>query len=337
MKEESFKTKEISLAEFEGIRIGHASDEEAATGCTVLIAEEGMAAAVDIRGGGPASRESALLEPLASTEMIHAIVLSGGSAFGLEAGCGVAKFLEEKGVGFETGYAKVPLICQSCIYDLGIGRADVRPDLQMGYLACQDAYERDQRTAMGNVGAGTGATVGKAMGAERMMKSGLGSYAVQAGELKVGALVVVNALGDIYDSKTHEKIAGMRNAKGDGFEDGEQALLSGIAQQEGDNLFTANTTIGIVICNADLNKMQLKRVASASHNGYARTIRPVHTSADGDSIYAAAVGSSRINANVDMVSLLAVHAMENAVNRAVLSAKSLHGVPAAEDILQRIK
>ena len=136
MKEESFKTKEISLAEFEGIRIGHASDEEAATGCTVLIAEEGMAAAVDIRGGGPASRESALLEPLASTEMIHAIVLSGGSAFGLEAGCGAAKFLEEKGVGFETGYAKVPLICQSCIYDLGIGRADVRPDLQMGYLAC---------------------------------------------------------------------------------------------------------------------------------------------------------------------------------------------------------
>lgn len=254
-----------------------------------------------------------------------------------EAGCGAAKFLEEKGVGFETGYAKVPLICQSCIYDLGIGRADVRPDLQMGYLACQDAYERDQRTAMGNVGAGTGATVGKAMGAERMMKSGLGSYALQAGELKVGALVVVNALGDIYDSKTHEKIAGMRNGKGDGFEDGEQALLSGIAQQEGDNLFTANTTIGIVICNADLNKMQLKRVASASHNGYARTIRPVHTSADGDSIYAAAVGSSRINANVDMVSLLAVRAMENAVNRAVLSAKSLHGVPAAEDILQRIK
>lgn len=333
MKEETWNMKEISLTEFDGIRIGHSSDEEAATGCTVLIAEDGMAAAVDIRGGGPASRESALLEPLASAEMIHAVVLSGGSAFGLEAGCGAARFLEEKGIGFDTGYAKVPLICQSCIYDLGIGRADVRPDVQMGYLACKNAYEKDERTKMGNIGAGTGATVGKAMGAERMMKGGLGSCGLQMGGLKVGALVVVNALGDIYDSETHKKIAGMRNETGESFEDGEQALLAGLAKQEGDNLFTANTTIGIVFCNADLHKMQLRRVASAAHNAYARTIRPVHTSADGDSIYAAAVGRKRINANVDMVSLLAVRAMEKAINRAVLSAKRLHGVPAAEDFL----
>lgn len=333
MKEETWNMKEISLTEFDGIRIGHSSDEEAATGCTVLIAEEGMAAAVDIRGGGPASRESALLEPLASAEMIHAVVLSGGSAFGLEAGCGAARFLEERGIGFDTGYAKVPLICQSCIYDLGIGRADVRPDIQMGYLACKNAYEKDERTKMGNIGAGTGATVGKAMGAERMMKGGLGSCGLQMGGLKVGALVVVNALGDIYDSETHKKIAGMRNETGESFEDGEQALLAGLAKQEGDNLFTANTTIGIVFCNADLHKMQLRRVASAAHNAYARTIRPVHTSADGDSIYAAAVGRKRIDANVDMVSLLAVRAMEKAINRAVLSAKRLHGVPAAEDFL----
>lgn len=324
--------KEISLAEFDGIRIGHFSDEEAATGCTVLIAEEGMAAAVDIRGGGPASRESALLEPLASAEMIHAIMLSGGSAFGLEAGCGAAKYLEEKGIGFDTGYAKVPLICQSCIYDLGIGRTDVRPDIQMGYLACKDAYEKDERTSMGNIGAGTGATVGKAMGAQRMMKGGLGSCGLQVGGLKVGALVVVNALGDIYDSETRKKIAGMRNETGDGFEDGEQALLSGLAKQEGDNLFTANTTIGIVLCNANFHKMQLRRVASAAHNAYARTIRPVHTSADGDSIYAAAVGKKKIEANVDMVSLMAVRAMEKAVNRAVTSAECLHGVPAAQDL-----
>lgn len=333
MKEETWNMKEISLTEFDGIRIGHSSDEEAATGCTVLIAEEGMAAAVDIRGGGPASRESALLEPLASAEMIHAVVLSGGSAFGLEAGCGAARFLEERGIGFDTGYAKVPLICQSCIYDLGIGRADVRPDIQMGYLACKNAYEKDERTKMGNIGAGTGATVGKAMGAERMMKGGLGSCGLQMGGLKVGALVVVNALGDIYDSETHKKIAGMRNETGESFEDGEQALLAGLAKQEGDNLFTANTTIGIVFCNADLHKMQLRRVASAAHNAYARTIRPVHTSADGDSIYAAAVGRKRIDANVDMVSLLAVRAMGKAINRAVLSAKKLHGVPAAEDFL----
>lgn len=333
---ENLGIQEISLQEFDGICIGHAGDEEAATGCTVLAAKEGMAAAVDIRGGGPASRESALLEPLSSSEMIHAIVLSGGSAFGLEAANGVMEFLEEKDIGFDTGYAKVPLVCQSCIYDLGIGSSLRRPDKSMGYAACKNAFEVNDGTKMGNIGAGIGATVGKARGGKSMMKSGLGIYCLAFGELKVGAVAVVNALGDIYDYRTQKKIAGMLNLEGNGFQDCQEELLRNLAAQEGDNLFTSNTTIGIVITNGDLNKMQLKRVCSAAHNAYARTIRPVHTSADGDSIYAVSAGK-KIPANVDMVSILATEAMAMAVNKAVYSAKSWGEIPAAGDFTESEK
>lgn len=330
MDMETLGIKEIPFSDIENIRIGHAADEEAATGCTVLIAEQGMAAAVDIRGGGPASRETPLLQPLASADRIHAILLSGGSAFGLEAGCGVAEYLEKRDIGFETMFAKVPLVCQSCIYDLGVGSSTVRPDKAMGAAACEDAFRGGHMDLTGNVGAGMGATVGKARGPLGMMKSGLGLYACQLGRLKVGALVVVNALGDIFDCQTHEKLAGLRNLAGDGFEDGETVLLDMLSKTQEDNLFAANTTIGIVVTNARFNKMELSRVASASHNGYARTIRPVHTSADGDSIYAVSVGD--VQANLDMVGALATEVMARAVNNAVRSARPKYGLPAAESI-----
>ena len=319
--------KEIDFSAFENLKIGHAANEEAATGCTVLICEEGMPAAVDVRGGGPASRETTLLQPLASAEVIHAILLSGGSAFGLEAGCGAAEFLEEKGVGFETGFAKVPLVCQSCIYDLGVGSASIRPDKEMAKAACRDAYEGKYKTLTGNVGAGMGATVGKARGALSMMKSGLGMYALQLGQLKVGAIVVVNALGDIYDCDTHEKIAGLLNPERNGFDDCETELLRSLTAAQ-TNLFTSNTTIGVVVTNAAFNKMELQRAASAAHNGYARTIRPVHTSADGDSIYAVSVGD--VKANLDMVSAMGTEAMARAVNNAVRSAGPMFGLPSAQ-------
>ena len=330
---EKLNMKEISFDQFEGLRIGHAVNEEAATGCTVLVAENGMAAGVDVRGGGPASRETTLLQPLASAEIIHSIVLSGGSAFGLEAGCGVAEFLEEKGIGFDTGFAKIPLVCQSCIYDLGIGSSTVRPDKQMGYDACADAFEGKHMLDTGNVGAGIGATVGKARAAFSMMKSGLGMYALQFGRLKVGAIVVVNALGDIYDCDTHEKIAGLRSLDGKGFEDCETALLGTLAAADTDNMFTANTTIGVIVTNAKMNKMELQRTASAGHNAYARTIRPVHTSADGDSIYAASIGS--LKANIDVVSAIGTEVMARAVNNAVYSAEEKYGVPSAKSMKQQ--
>ena len=320
--------REIRLSDFEGILVGHAQDTEHATGCTTVIAPEGMCAAVDVRGGGPASRETTLLQPLASAERVHAIVLSGGSAFGLEAGCGVAEFLEERGIGFETGFAKVPLVCQSCIYDLGVGSAAVRPDKKMGYAACADAFEGAHCDAEGNVGAGAGATVGKARGAERMMKSGLGAYAVQFGQLQIGALAVVNALGDIFDAETGQKIAGMLNEDGSGFADCQAELCRMLTGCGDENLFAAspssNTTLTVVFTNGSFNKMELQRVASAAHNGYARAIRPVHTSADGDSIYATATG--KVTANLDVAVMLAAEVTARAVNRAVRSAEPAYGL-----------
>ncbi len=320
--------REIRLGDFEGILIGHAQDAEHATGCTAVIAPEGMCAAVDVRGGGPASRETALLQPLASAERIHAIVLSGGSAFGLEAGCGAAEFLEERGIGFETGFAKVPLVCQSCIYDLGVGSAAVRPDKKMGRAACADAFSGAHCHAEGNVGAGTGATVGKARGAGYMMKSGLGAYAVQFGELQIGALAVVNALGDIFDAGSGRKIAGMLNEDGSGFADCQAELCRMLAGCGDENLFAAqpssNTTLTVVLTNGSFNKMELQRVASAAHNGYARTIRPVHTSADGDSIYAAS--TCRAAANLDVAVMLAAEVTAQAVNRAARAAEPAYGL-----------
>ncbi|MCQ2444709.1 MAG: P1 family peptidase [Mailhella sp.] len=320
---------EIPLSAIPGFRVGHAADEAGLTGCTVILAEDDMAAGIDVRGGGPASRESELLSPTASCARIHALLLSGGSAFGLRAADGVMRYLEERGRGFDTGFARVPLVCASCLYDLGIGDAGARPDADMAYAACLDAEMPGGADRCGNAGAGCGCTVGKMNGADCMMKSGIGSFAVKAGDLMVGAIVAVNALGDVYDMAGGKKIAGMLTPDRKGFASCEEALVAaGCAR--GENLFTGNTTIGAVFTNAGFDKVRLRKIAMTAHNGYARTIRPVHTSADGDTIYALSAGT--VHANPDAVATLAAHVMGMAVNRAVLSARSAGGCPAAMDL-----
>lgn len=197
----------ISIKQIKGIKIGNAENVSAGTGCTVIISETGMCTGLDVRGGGPASRESGILNPLAAAQKIHAVLLGGGSAFGLDAAGGVMEYLEERDIGLDVGVAKVPLVCQSNIYDLAVGDAHVRPDKAMGYEACKNAYLDNYQD--GNYGAGTGATVGKVMGIDHCMKSGIGSFAVQMGDLQVGAIVAVNAFGDIYDYHTGQILAGM--------------------------------------------------------------------------------------------------------------------------------
>lgn len=304
-----------------GFRIGHAQNVEAATGCTVVLFDRMSCAGVDVRGGGPASRETQILSPVAHAEAINAVLLSGGSAFGLDAAGGVQKYLEEQGIGFDTGVAKVPLVSQSCLFDLGVGRVDIRPDAAMAYEACQNAgYDAP---AEGNVGAGTGCSVGKYRGMERAMKAGFGTYAVEVGPFKVGALVAVNALGDIFEGGT--QIAGLLQKDRKTLSNTLRELTEDLAALPG-----GNTTLGIIVTNAALNKSQLTKVAGMAHNGYARAIRPVHTMADGDSIYALSTGS--IPGDVNVIGALAATVMEKAIIRAVKAAGSGWGLPGYEEI-----
>lgn len=315
--------KEIDLMELGGFRAGHAHDLEAGTGCTVFLFDECAPAGVDIRGGGPASRETPLLDSLMNAKGIHGLLLSGGSAFGLDAAGGVMRYLEERGVGVEVGSVRVPLVCQSCIFDLSVGRGEVRPDGRMAYSACENAARSPLPS--GCVGAGAGATVGKYRGAGFAMKSGIGAYAVQVGALKVGAAVVVNALGDVFDPASGRQIAGMRGENG--------ALRSTEEEMWRDAermcpLPAGNTTIGAVFTNAAFSKAELNKIASMAHNGYAQSIRPVHTTADGDSIYALSVGE--VPSELNLVGTLAAHVMGRAVVRAVMEAVPMFGLPSAQ-------
>lgn len=321
--------REIGVMEVGGFSLGHAQDFAAATGCTVLLCDKMSPCGLDVRGGGPASRESQLLQPLTACEAVNAVLLSGGSAFGLDAAGGVQRYLEERGQGFETGVAKVPLVCESCLFDLGVGNKDVRPDAAMAYRACQCASK--QAPLQGNVGAGTGCTVGKYRGAARAMKSGFGSYAVQAGPLRVGALVAVNALGDVVDPDSGRPLAGLLNAARDGLCSSCAALWADASRlpQATPPAPGQNTTLGVIVTNARLPKAQLIKVAGMAHNGYARAIRPVHTSMDGDSIYALSLG--RVESHMDLVGTLAAHVMAKAIVRAVQQAKPAYGLKAACD------
>ena len=325
---EAFKKfREISVLDIQPLRIGQVEDTEAATGMTVLISDEGMRAGLDVRGGGPASRDSQMLNPLMSMQKIHAVVLSGGSAFGLGAGNGVMQYLEEHDIGFDTGVAKVPLVVQSDIYDLTVGSAAVRPDSKMGYAAAKAAFETPNYKD-GNYGAGCGASVGKIGGMETAMKTGVGSYAIQIGELQIGAIVVLNALGDIYDWKSGAQVAGLLS-------EDKTELRSTLAKMSGsieavENKFTGNTTIAAVITNGHFDKAQLCKIAGVAHNGYARAINPVHTSADGDSIYALSVGE--VNADQDLVAALGAEVLSEAILRAVTSADSAYGLPSASEL-----
>ena len=321
--------EQININEIENFRIGNAQNIEGATGCTVIISDEGAVAGVSVEGGGPAGRETELLNPKMACQTVNCVLLSGGSAFGLDAAGGVMKYLEEKGIGFDVGMGVVPLVPASCLFDLITGDFNARPDADMGYAACVDSEAAAGRPApAGNVGAGTGATVGKFKGLDTLMKSGLGTYAVQVGNLKVGAIVAVNALGDVFDVDTGIEIAGLLNKDKNGFDSTSKAMWDTVEVQK--NVFTGNTTIGCVICNADLTKDQCHKLASMTQDGFARTIRPVHTTADGDTVYFMAKGNVQVNQ--DALGDLAAYVMAKAVNDAVCSAESAYGCVSAADL-----
>lgn len=318
--------KEISITDIKNIRIGHAQDETNATGCSVIICEKKAPCGVDVRGGGPASRENQLLNPTASNDGVHAVVLSGGSAYGLDAAGGVMKYLEERKIGLKVGDALVPIVVGSCIFDLSCVNSKVRPDAKMGYDACLDSENNIDRN--GNVGAGMGATVGKMHGDDYSMKSGLGTFALQVGKLQVGAIVVVNAIGDVYEMDSQKPLAGLLNKDKTKILNSEVEAVKLLQLK---SFFTSNTTIGAIVTNASLDKTQMKKVAQLASNGIARTIRPVNTSMDGDSIYALSCG--KVKSSADVVGTLAATALAKAINKAVLETKEIYGYKSAQSFL----
>ncbi len=318
--------KEIEINEIEGFRIGNAQDKEGGTGCTAILCDEGAVAGVDVRGGGPATRETDLLDPTKMVEKVHAVLLSGGSAYGLDAASGVMKYLEEHNLGFDVGIGKVPIVPAACLFDLVSGNSDRRPDAAMGYAACV-ASENDI-LEKGNFGAGTGATIGKYLGIERLMKGGLGTYAVQIGKLKIGAIVAVNCLGDVYDVDSGEQLAGTLNEDKTALDNTREIMWRSIEQQK--NMFSGNTTIGCIITNAKLTKSKCSKLASMAHNGYAAAIKPVHTSADGDTIFYLAKGS--VDVNADALGDLGAYVMAKAIGEGVMHAESAYGFKAMRDL-----
>lgn len=322
--QEEMGWEEISITDLAGVKIGNAQDEDAMTGVTVFLFDPPSIGGVDVSGGGPASRESQLLSPLTNQVPVNALVLSGGSAFGLDASGGVMRYLEERGKGLPVLGTVVPLVCQSCIFDLGIGSASRRPDGEMGYRACVDA-ERNQPVS-GIAGAGTGATVGKGNGIAQGQKSGIGYYAVQLGELKVGAVAVVNAFGDIYDPRTGQKIAGMLNPQRTAFVSCEAALC----QSQQAAAAGANTTLGAVFTNGAFDQAAMNKIASMARAAFGRCIRPSGTMIDGDTIYAFSVGE-QVEADINAVGTLAVAVLSEAIRDAVTSS-----VMPEEEFLRKI-
>ena len=309
------------ITDIPGIRVGHYTNLEAATGCTVILCDPPAVGGVDVRGGAPATRETDLLASHNLVEEVNAVVLTGGSAYGLDSACGVMSYLEEHGQGYDTGIARVPIVPAAAIFDLGFGSASIRPDAAAGYTACNQATS--EAILQGNVGAGTGATVGKMAGPAFMMKGGLGSASTLLSDgTLIGALVVVNALGDIVDPHIQQIIAGTRNPSGQGF-------LASNAM--------GNTTIGVIATTASLSKHQVNKIAQMAHNGIAQIIHPAHTMFDGDAIFGLATGpkiqhitSSTIAASqVSTIGAAAVTTLARAILKAVRNAKELHGIPAA--------
>jgi L-aminopeptidase/D-esterase-like protein len=318
--------REIAFTAIEGIKVGHSQNLEAATGCTVILCEEGATAGVDVRGGAPGTRETDLLNPVNLIEKVHAIFLAGGSAFGLDTAAGIMQYLEEKQIGFDVNVTRVPIVCGAVLFDLNIGDHRIRPDKEMGYQACLNAGRMEFR--QGNIGAGTGATVGKIRGMKRAMKSGLGSYALQIDTLNIGALVAVNCLGDVIDPNTGERLAGPLNEDMRTLGNTEEIMVESYAKQK--NLFASNTTIGVVATNAELTKSQATKVASMAQDGYARTMRPAHAMVDGDTTFTVATG--RVRSDVNVIGLLAARAVERAVVSAVKNATCLRGFKCYADL-----
>ncbi len=316
-----------SITDIPGIRVGHAQNEEALTGCTVILCEAGAVGGVDQRGGAPGTRETDLLRPGHLVDKVNAILLSGGSAFGLDAATGVVRYLREKGVGYNVGVSRVPIVPAAVIFDLLVGKADVYPDAEMGYQACLNASEA--RPAEGNVGAGCGASVGKILGPLQAMKTGLGTASLDAGGgVVVAALLVINAFGDVIDPQTGRIIAGARASQKPDLEfiDTLEVMKSPLgAMILGGGETTSNTCIGVIATNARLNKEEANKVAQMAHNGLARTIRPAHTMVDGDTLFAIATGE--VQTNVNIVGAFAAEVIAQACMCAITSASTLGGLP----------
>jgi L-aminopeptidase/D-esterase-like protein len=302
-----------TITDVRGVEVGHAQDEDALTGCTVILCRKGAVAGVDVRGGAPGTRETDLLDPVNLVEKVHAVVLAGGSAFGLDAASGVMRYLEEKHIGYPVGLAKIPIVPAAILYDLGLGRADVRPDAGMGYRAAASASS--DAAEEGNVGAGTGASVGKIRGMRYAMKSGIGTSSVDINGIIVGALVAVNAIGDVVDPNSGLKVAGLRTG----------TTLEWMKRNQTRRAVKTNTVIGVIATNAILTKAQVTRVAQMAQDGLARSIRPAHTLFDGDTIFALATGKKE--AEVPMVGAFAAEVMAEAILRAVKMAGPAGGLP----------
>ena len=321
--------QQIDFVDMGGLKVGHAQDLHGATGCSVIICEAGAAAGVDVRGGAPATRETDLLNPVNMVDRVHAILLTGGSAFGLDAAAGVMQYCEERDIGFDVGMTRVPIVCGAALFDLAVGDYSVRPDKAMGYEAAVHASSHESR--QGCIGAGTGASVGKIRGMERAMKSGLGSFAIRHEDLMVGALVAMNCLGDVIDPRSGRKIAGLLSEDRRSLSDTEETMMA--SSTGGQRPFSGNTTIGVVATNASLTKAQAAKVASMAHNGYARTMRPAHSMYDGDTIFALSCGG--IDADISVVGMLSARVMERAVVAAVEGATGLCGLLSCADLQSR--
>ena len=298
-----------SIVDVAGIRVGHAQDVRSRTGCTVvLMPERGVVCGVDVRGSAPGTRETDLLAPTAHVEVVHAILLAGGSAFGLDAASGVMRYLEERGVGYEVGPWRVPIVPGAVIFDLGVGDGSVRPDAAMGYAAA--AAARAETFPEGSVGVGCGATAGKLAGLERAMRSGIGTASRRIGDVVVGAIAVANAIGSIYDPETHERIAGPRADDGT-FLDERPLIEALLHSAELVPRAGANTTLAVIATNARLRKVDATKVAQMAHDGLARAVVPVHLTRDGDTIFACA--TSEVDAPLDLVGILASEAVAEAI------------------------
>lgn len=320
-----------AITDVAGLKVGHWTNKEAATGCTVILAVAGATAGIDVRGSAPGTRETDLLRPMNLVQQVHAILLTGGSAYGLDAATGVMRWLEERRIGFDVGVAVVPIVPAAVLFDLTIGSAAVRPGAEAGYAACQAAAGGP--VAEGSVGAGTGATVGKLLGPKLATKCGLGTASVTIDRgIVVGALVAVNAFGDVVDDHTGEIIAGTRRPEG-GFLNTAEALKGDLAHT---NLAFANTTLAVVATNAALTKEQANKVAQMAHDGLAMSIRPIHTMFDGDTVFCLATGSLDAApaqpAMVSVIGAVAAQVLAAAVLRAARQAESLDGIPAARDL-----
>ena len=322
-----------AITDVAGVRIGHFTDSRRPTGCTVVLTEQGAVGGVDVRGAAPGTRETDLLDPGNLVQQVHAILLSGGSAFGLDAATGVVRWLEEHGFGYPAGPARVPIVPAAILFDLGVGDPAIRPDAAAGYQACEAASAGPPTE--GSVGAGAGATVGKLFGMGRAMRGGIGGASVRVGRVTVGAIVAVNAVGDVIDPATGAIVAGARTEDGRRGPGAVEAILRGElppALQAG-----MATTIGVVATDAVLTKVQARKLAQMAHDGLARAIEPVHTMWDGDTMFAVGTGQSGLPGNMMTLGVLAARVTASAIVRAVLAAKGIAGpglptVPSASEL-----